>query len=55
VSALKGIPEENRCPMWKTGAGSHKLAEGETTEAQAGAASKQAQECDVSSQRLRRL
>ena len=51
MSALKGIPEENRCPMWKTGAGSHKLAEGETwtpTEAQAEAASKQAQQCDIS-------
>jgi hypothetical protein len=51
ASALKGIPEENRCPMWKTGAGSHKLAEGETwtpTEAQAAAASKQAQQCDIS-------
>jgi hypothetical protein len=44
--------------MWKTGAGSHKLAEGETwtpTEAQAEAASNQAQECDVSSQRLRKF
>jgi hypothetical protein len=48
ASALRGIPEENRCPVWKTGAGSHKLAEGETTEAQAGAAAKQAQQCDIS-------